>query len=354
MPPIGSGRLLVELHWDWITPRLPAGDVSEDKEALLVYLCRHAGKHFWCSPQWCCDIELYLRKFEEQLDWERFWKLAKKVEAERSCAASFQLCALLFGRALRSEQTQVANRAARKLSAAAARQMFEGPSQGWRKRPLVRLLQVYNWKQRIRRFWGWLAPAPKHWTHAGRSSEPTLEVWIGRYRRLALRLAARALPAGLWRGRFQKASELSTRDWMWLGRAYGTLILVRLALRALPFEKVSGWATRVGPKSRPSEDLEPSVLRRAWLADVAADHHLVEMSCLPRALALTRMLGQAGVPCELKLGVRHQDGKVAGHAWVQWRGRPLNDPNAPHQQYEELTPVGAAKRIAEIDAGSGE
>ena len=72
----GPYGLWVELHWDWTGARFPERSPSEDPEAYLVYLCRHAGKHFWSSLRWSADIEVYVRKFGDALDWRRFWRLA--------------------------------------------------------------------------------------------------------------------------------------------------------------------------------------------------------------------------------------------------------------------------------------
>ena len=68
----------------------------------------------------------------------------------------------------------------------------------------------------------------------------------------------------------------------------------------------------------------------------AARYHPVEMKCLPRALALTKMLGARGIAVDLKLGVRREDGRFAGHAWVEWNGEVVNESAAVSASYAVL------------------
>lgn len=67
----------VELHWDWVEPALPTDDLCSAPEAYLVYLCRHAGNHFWWDLRWLTDIELFLREFGANLDWDLVWRLGR-------------------------------------------------------------------------------------------------------------------------------------------------------------------------------------------------------------------------------------------------------------------------------------
>jgi len=39
----------------------------------------------------------------------------------------------------------------------------------------------------------------------------------------------------------------------------------------------------------------------------------------------------------LKLGVRLEQQNLLAHAWVEWQGRPLNDPEHVVPQYAELS-----------------
>lgn len=48
-------------------------------------------------------------------------------------------------------------------------------------------------------------------------------------------------------------------------------------------------------------------------------------TCLSRSLALWAMLLRRKVSVELRVGFRRQDGKIQGHAWVEYQGAPINE-----------------------------
>jgi hypothetical protein len=52
---------------------------------------------------------------------------------------------------------------------------------------------------------------------------------------------------------------------------------------------------------------------------------IVACPCLPRSIALLRVLESHGVPAELALGLRREEAGLAGHAWVMQDGQPVND-----------------------------
>ncbi len=76
----------------------------------------------------------------------------------------------------------------------------------------------------------------------------------------------------------------------------------------------------------------------------AAAHHLLPMTCLPRSLALQRMLRSRGVAAELRIGVRKEPvagGGIAAHAWIEVDGVPLGEPQAIEARFQTLVPVVA-------------
>lgn len=73
----------------------------------------------------------------------------------------------------------------------------------------------------------------------------------------------------------------------------------------------------------------------------AAAHHLLPMTCLPRALALRRMLARRGFSSRLRIGVRKESGGVAGiaaHAWIEVDGMALGEPEAIEERFQPLLP----------------
>ena len=65
----------------------------------------------------------------------------------------------------------------------------------------------------------------------------------------------------------------------------------------------------------------------------AAAHHLAPMTCLPRALALRKMLAQRGIPSALRIGVRKEAATIAAHAWVEVEGRAVGEPEAIAERF---------------------
>ncbi len=55
-------------------------------------------------------------------------------------------------------------------------------------------------------------------------------------------------------------------------------------------------------------------------------------ACVPRSLSLYLALRQRNIHVQFVSGVRHRNHKLEGHAWIEWRGRPLEgfgDHHAP-------------------------
>lgn len=322
---------IIEVHWDWPGEAFPTGNPALDPEPFLLYLCRHAGKHFWSSLQNLSDLELYLRRVGDQLNWDRFWRLARRHGWERICAAGFQVCATVFERPLRPGEQQAASSAARRLSRQATGVLLSGTRPWWWRFKVLRLLRIYTWRQRVGRMLRWVAPPPWHWNQPGTCS--TAGVWLRRYRRLGFQMLSRLVPSQGWRTRLEKAGDLSGRDWLCFVRALWTLTVVRLALPLVSFDRLQQWAGTV--RSAP-QDTTPDPPRTAWLVNVAANLHPVRMLCLPRSVTLVRLLARRGIATELKLGVRLEEQNLLAHAWVEWQGQPLNDAHGVVPQYAEM------------------
>ncbi len=51
----------------------------------------------------------------------------------------------------------------------------------------------------------------------------------------------------------------------------------------------------------------------------------LRMTCLPRSLALCSLLRERGHSAEVRIGVRHEAGKLLAHAWVELHGEVLGE-----------------------------
>ena len=51
----------------------------------------------------------------------------------------------------------------------------------------------------------------------------------------------------------------------------------------------------------------------------------IEGTCLVRSLTLWAILLRSGLKTDLRVGFRRREGKLEGHAWVEYEGTPLNE-----------------------------
>lgn len=57
-----------------------------------------------------------------------------------------------------------------------------------------------------------------------------------------------------------------------------------------------------------------------WSVNAAARHLPLRANCLDRALTLWWMLRRRGLPAELRIGARKEQGRFEAHAWVELSG----------------------------------
>jgi putative nucleotidyltransferase-like protein len=110
-----SGRSLVELHVDslqlGIVPRaeeerwgravpcsdLPAGALALGEEDMLVQLCLHAQKHGFDRLIWLKDLDLFVRRRGEALDWQVVASIARREGVAASVWFALSLARSCFG-----------------------------------------------------------------------------------------------------------------------------------------------------------------------------------------------------------------------------------------------------------------
>ncbi|HOB13270.1 MAG TPA: lasso peptide biosynthesis B2 protein [Novosphingobium sp.] len=115
-----------------------------------------------------------------------------------------------------------------------------------------------------------------------------------------------SLRAETWRLRLRTAEALAD------------LAMARAAIALAPFRRWDGWLGLAGPGPEPDAVREAHRLARH--VDRAAQRLPFEIKCLPRAMALSRMLRRRGVPHRLVLAVRPADlrgGNDDLHAWIE-------------------------------------
>lgn len=105
------------------------------------------------------------------------------------------------------------------------------------------------------------------------------------------------------------------------------LPLIGLWLRLLGLRRtmalLRGWARPAGRPEAHEEMGHAEAIAR--VIGLAVRHTFGQPRCLQQSLTLWWALRRHGLDASLCLGVRKVDGKVEGHAWVEFRGQVLND-----------------------------
>ena len=135
--------------------------------------------------------------------------------------------------------------------------------------------------------------------------------------------------------------ELSSFDQRLLFEAWWRLLAAALRLRFAPRRTVTRAVRETAAPDGPEEryDKGGTVPAVALAVARAAAHHLQPMTCLPRALALQRMLARRGVDSVLRIGVRKEAEAIAAHAWVEVDGRAVGEPEAIETRFRALLPA---------------
>ena len=157
------------------------------------------------------------------------------------------------------------------------------------------------------------------------------------------------------RRKLSTARSLSPDDLRLVLRAWALLLLVDLGLRLLPFQrlvKLLGTAKNhpgrhpgctPPPALRHAQSELVATLRRVQgLLDVACRNHLYPMTCLRRALVLQILLKDWGINTELQLGVRKQEERFEAHAWLEYEGRPIAEPEAIRAHFRPMAGINAS------------
>jgi hypothetical protein len=129
-------------------------------------------------------------------------------------------------------------------------------------------------------------------------------------------------------GRFLGLSALERRLF---AEAWLYLAVDSIRLRLRPASAISSAIGLAGSCAARSTDAAANEL--ALAVSRAAAHHALPMTCLPRSLALCRMLRRRGYAAQVRIGVRRENDRIAAHAWVEVDGAPLGEPAAIEERF---------------------
>ncbi len=110
---------------------------------------------------------------------------------------------------------------------------------------------------------------------------------------------------------------------MLLLEAIVALAAMRVGVLTFAYPRLRRIVTRASaPRARASQPSRPDPDRIAWAVATASSAVPGGGNCLVRALATEVMLGRAGYPCELRIGVaKPTAGGFKAHAWLESDGK---------------------------------
>lgn len=137
-----------------------------------------------------------------------------------------------------------------------------------------------------------------------------------------------------WSRRFQR---LTSSELRLLIEAQLTLLYCQLRKWWRPVGELISVEARQEQRVAPRSDLQRAA-HVAWALTRAARYGVFRPKCLVRSLALQQMLERRGLcGCELRIGVRLQNGVFSAHAWVELSGRVVGDSPLTVQQFTPTT-----------------
>ncbi len=136
------------------------------------------------------------------------------------------------------------------------------------------------------------------------------------------------------------ATGIPKEDLLLVFKSWFALLAVHLLVSLTPFKWWRKYLLRA-TKHSPTQDGAPtarSALHIARLFRIATRNHVWSPNCLRRSLALYYILSRSGLRAKLRLGVKRENNELLGHAWIEYKGRVLNDAPESVAQYIIIEP----------------
>jgi hypothetical protein len=136
--------------------------------------------------------------------------------------------------------------------------------------------------------------------------------------------------------KLHRASRLSCKEWGLFFQAWGWLLFFDLGLRISRFPTLKAYASRTHPSNPRNQAANQRIAALRLAVDRARSHHIYRMTCLRRSLALQKMLTSGGIESQLKIGVRKNNGDFQAHAWIEYQGEPIGEPERITEDYSTI------------------
>jgi Transglutaminase-like superfamily len=132
-----------------------------------------------------------------------------------------------------------------------------------------------------------------------------------------------------------RALDSHARKLFW--RAVFLLPWSAISLRLRGFNKTREALQKQLPSVPPRQTKNPQsaqlVQTTCRMVKAGAHYGIAQPTCLGESLTLWYLLQKQGLPAVLRIGVRKVSEKFEAHAWVEYAGAALNQPEEPHQHY---------------------
>lgn len=121
--------------------------------------------------------------------------------------------------------------------------------------------------------------------------------------------------------------------------AAAALAATWVGLRLVGFRRWKATLVRLSPPTAGragQHNIDPVETARgiARIQEATSRHLVFHASCLERSLVLWWLLRRRGIPAELRIGARKQEGRFEAHAWVELENVVLNDSGEEHLHFE--------------------
>ena len=137
--------------------------------------------------------------------------------------------------------------------------------------------------------------------------------------------------------RLSQLSMLSLDEWTLLITSLIILPVIALGLRFYGLKKTRSTLVLFIPDNTglifSEDEAMRGVYKVARIVDVASRHGLYFANCLKESLILWWLLTRKGIKSKIHIGVEKDSVELLAHAWVEYLGAPLNNPEQVQQHY---------------------
>ncbi len=135
--------------------------------------------------------------------------------------------------------------------------------------------------------------------------------------------------------------QLSHRERKLLLRSLLLLPAIHVALSIMGYSRLYTILERMVPVEReyasfPELEIMQEAHRMTQIVEIAARRGIYQATCLRKSLLVWWFLRAEGIPSHICFGVKLTGPNLEAHAWVEYQGKVLNDPQNIHTGYRPL------------------